>query len=86
MSQLIANIHPEAKIGKDVVISPFVTIEKNVEIGDGTWIGPNAVILSGSRIGKNCKIYPGAVIAQIPQDLKFDGEISLTIIGDNTSI
>ena len=86
MSQLIANIHPEAKIGKNVIIEPFATIERNVEIGDGTWIGPHAVILSGSRIGKNCKIYAGAVIAQIPQDLKFDGEKSLTIIGDNTSI
>ena len=35
---------------------------------------------------KNCRIFPGAVIAAIPQDLKFGGEDSLAIIGDNTTI
>ena len=38
------------------------------------------------RIGKDCRIFPGAVISAIPQDLKFEGEDSLTIIGDNTTI
>ena len=40
----------------------------------------------GSRIGKNCIIFPGAVIGAIPQDLKFRGEDTLAIIGDNTTI
>ncbi len=79
-------VHPEAIIGKDVTISPFVTIEKNVVIGDGTYIYPNVVIMEGARIGKNCRIFPGAVIAGIPQDLKFAGEETLCIIGDNTTI
>ena len=35
---------------------------------------------------KNCRIFPGAVISAIPQDLKFEGEDSLTVIGDNTTI
>ena len=86
MTQLIANIHPEAKIAPGVVIEPFATIQKNVEIGEGTWVGPNAVIMEGSRIGKNCKIFPGAVIAGVPQDLKFSGEDSIVKIGDNTTI
>jgi len=86
MSQLLANIHPNAKIGQNVVIEPFATVGDNVEIGDGTWIGPNAVIMSGARIGKNCKIFPGAVIAGVPMDLKFMGEESLAIIGDNTTV
>lgn len=86
MSQVLANIHPDAKIGKDVIIEPFVSISGNVEIGDGTWIGPNAVIMDGARIGKNCKIFPGAVIAGIPQDLKFKGEDTLVEIGDNTTV
>lgn len=81
-----AIIHPNAKIGQNVTISQFVTVEDNVEIGDNTWIGPNAVIMSGARIGKNCKIFTGAVISSIPQDLKFNGEDSLLIIGDNTVI
>lgn len=86
MNQSLINVHPDAKIGENVTIEPFVTIAKDVEIGDGTWIGPNAVILDGARIGKNCKIFPGAVISGIPQDLKFSGEHSTVSIGDNTTI
>ncbi len=86
MNQPLAYIHPEAKIAKNVVIEPFVTIDKNVEIGEGTWIGPNVAIMEGARIGKNCKIFPGSVIAAEPQDLKFEGEKTLAIIGDNTTI
>lgn len=58
----------------------------NVEIGEGTWIGSNVTIMEGVRIGKNCKIFPGAVIGAIPQDLKFKGEETLAIIGDNTTL
>jgi len=82
----LSYIHPDAKIGKDVTISPFASIYEDVEIGDGTWIGPNVTIFPKARIGKNCKIFPGAVIAAIPQDLKFKGEESIVQIGDNTII
>jgi len=82
----IVNIHPNAQIGENVVIESFVSIAADVIIGDGTWIGPNAVIMDGSRIGKNCKIFPGAVIGGIPQDLKFKGEETTVVIGDNTTV
>jgi UDP-N-acetylglucosamine acyltransferase len=80
------NIHPDAKIGKDVVIDAFTTIYEDVVIGDGTWIGPNVTIFNGARIGKNCKIFPGSVISAIPQDLKFDNEDTTAEIGDNCII
>ena len=86
MKQPLAYIHPAAKIHPSVVIDPFVTIEQNVEIGEGTRIGSNVTILEGARIGKNCNIFPGAVISGIPQDLKFVGEETVAIIGDNTTI
>lgn len=86
MKQPLAYIHPAAKIAPSVVIDPFVTIDQNVEIGEGTRILSNVTILEGARIGKNCTIFPGAVISGIPQDLKFRGEDSLAIIGDNTTI
>ena len=82
----LASIHPDARIGENVVIEPFATIKGDVEIGDGSWIGPNAVIWEGARIGKNVKIYPGASISSIPQDLKFAGERTETFIGDNSVI
>lgn len=86
MKQPLAYIHPVAKIHPSVVIDPFVTIDRNVEIGEGTRIASNVTILEGARIGKNCNIFPGAVIGAIPQDLKFKGEDTLAIIGDNTTL
>ncbi|MFC2127643.1 acyl-ACP--UDP-N-acetylglucosamine O-acyltransferase [Bacteroidota bacterium] len=86
MNQPLAYVHPEAKIARNVVIEPFTTIHKNVVIGSGTWIGSNVSIMEGARIGENCRIFPGAVISAIPQDLKFEGEDSLTVIGNNTTI
>ncbi len=81
-----AFVHKDAKIGSNVTIEPFSYIAGDVEIGDGTWIGPNVTIMDGARIGKNCRIFPGAVISAIPQDLKFDGEVTTAEVGDNTTI
>lgn len=86
MKQPLAYVHPAAKIHPSVVIGPFVTIDQNVEIGEGTRIGSNVTILEGARIGRNCTIFPGAVIGAIPQDLKFRGEETYAVIGDNTTL
>ena len=86
MTQILTNIHPKAQIAGDVVIEAFTTIQEDVVIDEGCWIGPNAVIMNGARIGKNCQIHPGAVIAGIPQDLKFIGEYSTVEIGDSTVV
>ena len=82
----LAYIHPDAKLGDNVVVDPFAYIENNVEIGDGTHIMAHATVLYGARIGKDCKIFPHATIAGIPQDLKFVGEDSIAEIGDRTVI
>jgi len=82
----IRNIHPEAKIGKNVKIGAFVTVEKDVVIGDNTEIFPNAVIMNGTRLGENCKIFPGAIVGSIPQDLKYKGERTFLEIGNNVTI
>lgn len=42
MKQPLAYVHPEAQIADNVVIEPFVTIDKNVVIEEGTRIGSNA--------------------------------------------
>ena len=86
MIHQLSAVDPRAKIGENVTIDPFSTISSDVELGDGTWVGSNVTIMDGARIGKNCKIFPGTVISAIPQDLKFEGEDSLVIIGDNTTI
>lgn len=86
MNQPLAYVHPGAKIARNVVIEPFTTIHNNVKIGSGTWIGSNVTIMEGAVIGDNCKIFPGAVISAMPQDLKYNGEETQTIIGDNVTI
>lgn len=82
----LAHIHPNAKLGKDIIVDPFAVIEDDVTIGDGTHVMSHAVIMKKVSIGKSCRIFPGAVIGAIPQDLKFDGEDTIVEIGDNTTI
>jgi UDP-N-acetylglucosamine acyltransferase len=81
-----AFVHPNAEIGKNVTIDAFAYIDDNVIIGDGTHVFSSATILSGARIGKNCRIFPGAVVSAIPQDLKFRGEETTAVIGNNTTL
>lgn len=80
------NIHRNAKIGRNVQVGAFTTIEEDVVIGDGTIIASNVNILNGTRIGSNCHIHPGAIIGAVPQDLKFEGESSTLEIGNNVTI
>jgi UDP-N-acetylglucosamine acyltransferase len=82
----LASVSPKAKIGNNVTIMPFATVFEDVEIGDNTYIHPNALIYPDTIIGNNCKIFPGAVIGIINQDLKYNGEKSNTVIGNNTTI
>ncbi|MGI8597639.1 MAG: acyl-ACP--UDP-N-acetylglucosamine O-acyltransferase [Chitinophagaceae bacterium] len=86
MISSLSYIHPNAKLGTNVRVDPFVVIEDHVTIGDDSHIMSNAVIMPYSIIGKNCRIFPGAVIGAIPQDLKFAGEKTTTEIGDNCTI
>lgn len=82
----LAYVSPKAELGNDVTVEPFAYIDEHVKIGDGTVIMSNSTVRSGSIIGKNCRIFPGAAIGGIPQDLKFKGEDTLAIIGDNTTV
>jgi UDP-N-acetylglucosamine acyltransferase len=82
----LSYVHPDAKIGPNVVVEPFAYIGQNVEIGEGTWVGPHATLLEGAFIGKNCKIFPGAVVGAKPQDLKFKNEKSTLIVEDDVII
>ena len=82
----LASIHPNAKLGNNVTVEPFAVIHDNVIIGDDSHIMSHAVLMPFSRIGKGCRIFPGAVIAAIPQDLKFIGEETTAEVGDYSTI
>ncbi len=86
------NIHPsaivsdKADIGQNVSIGAFSIVEDDVVIGNNVEIRSSVTIANGSRIGNGCKIFTGAVISTEPQDLKFAGENTLAIIGNNTVV
>lgn len=85
-------IHPtalvseKAKLGDNVEIGAFSVIGDEVKIGDDTIVKSHVVIEGDVAIGKKNIIFPFAVIGQIPQDLKFRGEKSKIVIGDNNRI
>lgn len=82
----LAFVHPEAKLGDNIVVGAFVYVDRNVEIGDDCFIHSHTSILAGSRIGKNVRIYEGSVIAATPQDFRWKGEQSYVEIGDDARI
>ena len=82
----LAYVHPKVRLGNNVTVEPFAVIYENTEIGDNTWIGPNAVIYPDTKVGSGCKIFNGASVGAVSQDLKYKGEPTTTVIGNNTVI
>jgi UDP-N-acetylglucosamine acyltransferase len=80
-----AIINPKAKIDNDVHIGPYTVIGPDVEIGKNTIIQSHVNISGNTKIGIGNKIYPFVSIND-PQDLKYNGESTNLIIGDNNRI
>ena len=78
-------IDPKAKIASNVEIGPYCIIGPNVEIGENTIIQSHVNISASAKIGKRNKIYPFVSIND-PQDLKYNGEPTNLVIGDNNKI
>jgi UDP-N-acetylglucosamine acyltransferase len=81
-----AMVHPSAIIGKGTVVGPYATIGENVKIGENCCIDSFAQVLGHTEIGKGSRIFSYAVVGNIPQDLKYKGDISYLIIGKNNKI
>jgi UDP-N-acetylglucosamine acyltransferase len=81
-----AIIEDDVKMDKNVQVGPYVVIRKGVKIGLGTTIDAHTVIEGNTTIGKNNKIGIGVVIGNPPQDLKYNGEDTEVVIGDNNII
>ena len=82
----LAVVDPRAQLGKGVIVEPFAVIEANSVVGDYTHIHNGAVVKSGARVGSHCHIHSYAILADVPQDLKFKGEETTLEIGDRTTI
>jgi UDP-N-acetylglucosamine acyltransferase len=81
-----AIVDVKAKISPSVNIGPYCVIGPNVMIGDNVKIHSHVNIAGNTIIGKDNKIYPFASIGNDPQDLKYNGEETKLIIGDNNKI
>lgn len=81
-----AIISPSATLGKGVKIGPYCVIDGDVTIGDDTILHSHVTVSGRTTIGKNCQIFPFASLGHAPQDLKYKGEASQLIIGDNNMI
>ncbi len=86
MISTLAYVSPEAKIGKNVTIHPFAYIDRDVVIGDDCVIMPYASVMAGTRMGKGNKVFQHAVLGAEPQDLNYNGEDTLLMIGNNNHI
>ena len=80
-----AIIEPGAVIGNNVTIGPWTFISKDVVIGDDCVISSHVVINGPTRIGKGNRIFQFASIGEECQDLKYAGEPTELIIGDNNT-
>jgi len=78
-----AIIHPKAEIGADVEIGPFAYVGEHARIGRGTKILHHGVVEGHTEIGENNEIGSFSVIGGKPQDLKYKGEPTKLIIGNN---
>jgi len=73
-------------LGTNVKVGPYSVIENDVTIGDDCKIGNFVTICSDTSIAQGCHVLHCSSIGEIPQDLKFDGERTKTIIGARTRI
>ncbi|MGZ8937769.1 MAG: acyl-ACP--UDP-N-acetylglucosamine O-acyltransferase [Limisphaerales bacterium] len=81
-----AVIDPRARIAAGVKIGPYSVIDKQVTVGEGCEIGPHVYLTGNTELGKNNRIHAGAVIGDLPQDLRFRGGETKVVIGDDNVI
>jgi UDP-N-acetylglucosamine acyltransferase len=81
-----AVVAPGAELGAGVTIGAFSLIGPRVRLGDGCRVGPHVVIEGRTTIGARNEIFQFASIGAVPQDLKFHGEDSELVIGDDNRI
>ncbi len=81
-----AIVDPGAELDSSVDVGPYVIIENRVQIGRDTVIKPHSVISGPTTIGSGNVIGPFATVGAPPQDLKYKGEDTALVVGDNNQI
>ncbi|MFA6281227.1 MAG: acyl-[acyl-carrier-protein]--UDP-N-acetylglucosamine O-acyltransferase, partial [Candidatus Omnitrophota bacterium] len=81
-----AIVDKKAEIDTNVSIGPYAVIGPAVKLGSGCVIDAFAQVIGNTTVGKNCHIFSHAVLGNVPQDLKYKGDKSFLIIGNNNTI
>ena len=89
---MTGNIHPTAlvaagaRLAADVRVGPYSIIGPEVTVGSGTVIASHVVITGCTTLGRDNRIFQFASVGEIPQDRKYGGEPTATLIGDGNVI
>ena len=81
-----AVIEPGARIGSGASVGPFAVVGPEVVIGPGVRIGSHVILRGRTVVGARARIFAFASVGEIPQDLKYRGESSELVIGEETVI
>lgn len=81
-----AVVHKNAEIDSRAEIGPFCVIGPRARVGPETKLISHVVVENSTHIGARNTIHPFARIGGVPQDLKFKGEDSRLVIGDDNVI
>lgn len=81
-----AAVSPRAEIASDATIGPYVVIEDDVFIGEGCEIASHAIVKQFTTLGRRNRVFEHAVLGGLPQDVKFEGEPSRLVIGEDNLI
>jgi len=81
-----AVVHKQSELAANVLIGAFVVIEQDVVIDEDCEIAAHVVVKRGTTLGRRNRIYEHAVLGGEPQDVKFKGEASRLVIGDDNLI
>ncbi len=85
-------IHPtaivadDAELAPDVQVGAYSIIGPEVAIGEATVIGAHVVIAQRTTLGRRNRVFQFASVGEIPQDRKYDGRPTRTVIGDDNVI
>ncbi len=80
-----AVVDPGAKVDPTCEIGPFAIIGPDVKMGPRNVVKSHAVVTGRTTLGEGNRVFSHAVIGEIPQDLKYDGEPTELVIGDRNT-
>ena len=81
-----ASIAPGARLARGVRVGPYAVVEDGVSVGEGCEIGAHAVVKRFTTLGRRNRVHEHACLGGEPQDVKFGGEPSALVVGDDNTL